>query len=207
MFKLITGYIVIAVIVVLAGFGVADLAEAKSRVSSKPSISRSYSAPKVVSRPAVVSKPYSAPSTTRVVSKQTPVYRSAPQKTTVIQKNYYGGGNGYRNGNYGGNYGGGGYSGGGSGLGTSIVGGAVGAAGGMMLMDALTEDEGEKALKLQEEQARIEEAEAQQERDDKQEALVEGQHQILENQKEEELREEVVADPFFQLSPELIPAK
>lgn len=191
MFKLITGYIVIAVIVVLAGFGVADLAEAKSRVSSKPSISRSYSAPKV----------------TRTVTKATPVYRStptyrsAPARTTVIQKNYYGGGNAGYNRSYGGSYGGGSYGSGG-GLGTSIVGGAVGAAGGMLLMDALTEDEGEKALKLQQEQIKIEEARAQQERDDKQEALVEGQHQILETQKEE-----VAADPFFQLSPELIPAK
>lgn len=190
------------VVAVLAGVvlaaGVAT-AEAKSRVSSKPSFSRSsYSAPKVVSRPSVSSKPavssYSAP---RVVTKQTPVYRSAPSRTTVIQKNYYGGGNGY-NRNYGGGYGGG--VSGGSGLGTSIVGGAVGAAGGMMLMDALTEDEGEKALKLQQEQIRIEEAKAQQERDDKQD-------QILENQKEEELREEVSNEPFFKLNPDLIPAK
>ena len=188
------------VVAVLAGVvlavGVAT-AEAKSRVSSKPSVSRSsYSAPKVVSRPSVVSRP--APTVTRTVTKQTPVYRSAPRNTTVIQKNYYGGGNG--NGNYGGTYGGGGYSGGGSGLGTSIVGGAAGAVGGMLLMDALTEDEGEKALKLQQEQIKIDEAKAQQERDDKQD-------QILENQ---EQGEAVIAEPsdsFFKVNPELIPAQ
>jgi Predicted membrane protein len=192
------------VVAVLAGVvlvvGVAT-AEAKSRVSSKPSVSRSsYSAPKV-SRPAVVSRPSTSYSAPRVVTKQTPVYRSAPARTTVIQKNYYGGGNGY-NRSYGGGYSGGygGSMGGGSGLGTSIVGGAVGAAGGMLLMDALTEDEGEKALKLQQEQIRIEEARAQQERDDKQD-------QILENQKEEEVRQEVTNEPFFKLNPELIPAK
>jgi hypothetical protein len=171
------------VVAVLAGVvlavGVAT-AEAKSRVSSKPSFSRSVSKPS-----------YSAP---RVVTKQTPVYRSAPSRTTVIQKNYYNSPNrGYSGGSYGGGFGGGG-------MGSSIVGGAVGAAGGMLLMDALTEDEGEKALKLQQEQIRIEEAKAQQERDDKQD-------QILENQKEEELREEVSNEPFFKLNPELIPAK
>jgi hypothetical protein len=177
-------------------FGINQFADAKSRVSSKPSSfsSRSYSKPSVVSRPATL---YSAP---KVVTRQTPVYRSAPSRTTVIQKNYYGGSNGYNSHrNYGGGYGSGGM-GGGSGLGTSIVGGAVGAAGGMLLMDALTEDEGEKALKLQQEQIRIEEAKAQQERDDKQD-------QILENQKEEQLREEVANEPFFKLNPDLIPSK
>ena len=192
------------VVAVLAGVvlavGVAT-AEAKSRVSSKPSVSRSsYSAPKVVSRPSVVSRP--APTVTRTVTKQTPVYRSAPRNTTVIQKNYYGGNSGYNRGHSGYNSGGGygGSMGGGSGLGTSIVGGAAGAVGGMLLMDALTEDEGEKALKLQQEQIKIDEAKAQQERDDKQD-------QILENQ---EQGEAVIAEPsdsFFKVNPELIPAQ
>jgi hypothetical protein len=195
------------VVAVLAGVvlavGVAT-AEAKSRVSSKPSFSKpSYSAPKV-SRPSVVSRPavVSRPVVTRTVTKQTPVYRSAPRNTTVIQKNYYGGNSGYNRGHSGYNSGGG-YGGsmaGGSGLGTSIVGGAVGAAGGMLLMDALTEDEGEKALKLQQEQIKIDEAKAQQERDDKQD-------QILENQ---EQGEAVIAEPsdsFFKVNPELIPAQ
>lgn len=202
MFKLMSGYIVVALVVVLACFGVADLAEAKSRVSSKPSSfssSRSYSAPKVVSRP--------APTVTRTVTKQTPVYRStptyrsAPRNTTVIQKNYYSSpSRGYGGGSYGN---GGGYNagGGGAGVGTAIVGGAAGAVGGMLLMDALTEDEGEKALKLQQEQIKIEEAKAQQERDDKQD-------QILENQ--EELQEAVVPEPsdsFFKVNPNLLPAQ
>lgn len=175
------------VVAVLAGVvlavGVAT-AEAKSRVSSKPSFSRSvskpsYSAPKVVSKPAYSQTPVSRPAT---------VYRSAPARTTVIQKNYYGGGNGY-NRNYGGSYSGGGYGGsmgGGSGLGTSIVGGAVGAVGGVMLMDALTEDEGEKALRLQQEQIKLEEAKAQQARDDEQAQIAENQQRILENQKAQE---------------------
>jgi hypothetical protein len=189
------------VVAVLAGVvlavGVAT-AEAKSRVSSKPSFSKpSYSAPKV-SRPAVVSRPV----VTRTVTKQTPIYRSAPRNTTVIQKNYYGGNSGYNRGHSGYNSGGGygGSMGGGSGLGTSIVGGAAGAVGGMLLMDALTEDEGEKALKLQQEQIKIDEAKAQQERDDKQD-------QILENQ---EQGEAVIAEPsdsFFKVNPELIPAQ
>jgi hypothetical protein len=189
------------VVAVLAGVvlavGVAT-AEAKSRVSSKPSFSKpSYSAPKV-SRPAVVSRPV----VTRTVTKQTPVYRSAPRNTTVIQKNYYGGNSGYNRDHSGYNSGGGygGSMGGGSGLGTSIVGGAAGAVGGMLLMDALTEDEGEKALKLQQEQIKIDEAKAQQERDDKQD-------QILENQ---EQGEAVIAEPsdsFFKVNPELIPAQ
>jgi hypothetical protein len=116
----------------------------------------------------------------------------------VIQKNYYGGGNGYnRSGGYNGGYSSGGM-GGGSGLGTSIVGGAVGAAGGMLLMDALTEDEGEKALKLQQEQIRIEEAKAQQERDDKQD-------QVAEDLKE--VRKELAepSDAFFKVNPNLLP--
>jgi hypothetical protein len=189
------------VVAVLAGVvlavGVAT-AEAKSRVSSKPSFSKpNYSAPKA-SRPAVVSRPV----VTRTVTKQTPIYRSAPRNTTVIQKNYYGGNSGYNRGHSGYNSGGGygGSMGGGSGLGTSIVGGAAGAVGGMLLMDALTEDEGEKALKLQQEQIKIDEAKAQQERDDKQD-------QILENQ---EQGEAVIAEPsdsFFKVNPELIPAQ
>ncbi|MND52994.1 hypothetical protein D3C80_440190 [compost metagenome] len=77
--------------------------------------------------------------------------------------------------------------GGGSGLGTSILGGAAGAVGGMMLMDALTEDEGEKALKLQQEQQKIDAAKEQQQRDDKLD-------QVLENQKE--------AAPAAQMLPE-----
>lgn len=196
---------VLAVAVLAAG---AVTAEAKSRVSSKPS---SYSSRSVTKAATVQRSSYSAPkavtSTTNVrnVAPSRPtVYRSAPQKTTVIQKNYYGGNSGYNRNS--GSYGGGSYGGsGGSGVGTAIVGGAAGAVGGMLLMDALTEDEGEKALKLQQEQIKIEEARAQQEHDDKQD-------QILENQKEEEvreekLREEVAADPFFKLNPELIPAK
>jgi hypothetical protein len=126
----------------------------------------------------------------------------------VIQKNYYGGNSGYnRGGSYNGGYSSGGM-GGGSGLGTSIVGGAVGAAGGMLLMDALTEDEGEKALKLQQEQIKIEEAKAQQERDDKQDQMATDQQHILENQ--EEQGEAVIAEPsdsFFKVNPELIPAQ
>lgn len=199
-FKKLAGAVLVGVMLVVG----AATAEAKSRVSSKPS---SYSSRSVTKAATVQRSSYSAPkavtSTTNVrnVTPSRPsVSRSAPQRTTVIQKNYYGGNSGY---NRGGSYGNGGYGGGvsgGSGLGTSIVGGAVGAAGGMLLMDALTEDEGEKALKLQQEQIKIEEARAQQERDDTQE-------QILENQKEEELRDEVAAEPFFQLNPELIPAK
>lgn len=195
--KVIAGVMAGAILCIGVGF-----AEAKSRVSSKPSFSKpSYSAPKV-SRPSVVSRPavVSRPVVTRTVTKQTPVYRSAPRNTTVIQKNYYGGNSGYnRGGGYNGGYSSGGM-GGGSGLGTSIVGGAVGAAGGMLLMDALTEDEGEKALKLQQEQIKIDEAKAQQERDDKQD-------QILENQ---EQGEAVIAEPsdsFFKVNPELIPAQ
>ncbi len=186
--------------VILLGMSLAlgsVVADAKSRVSSKPSSysSRSYS------KPAVVSKPYTAPKTVYSTTTPKAVTRSAPARTTVIQKNYYGGGNGYNRGyNGGGSYGGG--NGGGSGLGTSIVGGAVGAVGGMMLMDALTEDEGEKALKLQEQERLVEEAKAQQERDDKQD-------QILENQ-EEAPAQQVIPEPsdsFFKVNPQLIPAQ
>ena len=204
MFKLITGYIVILVVVLLAGFGIADLAEAKSRVSSKPSsfssssstraatVQRSsYSAPKAVTSTTNTRNVTSAPAY-RTTSPS--VYRSAPARTTVIQKNYYGGSNGGYNHNSGGNYGGGS----GGGLGTSIIGGAVGAAGGMMLMDALTEDEGEKALKLQQEQIKIDEAKAQQERDDKQD-------QILENQQEaQQAPVQNIPEPsdsFFKVNP------
>lgn len=173
--KLVVGILAGAVLVV----GVAT-AEAKSRVSSKPSFSKpSYSQPKVVSRPAVVSKPYVAP-TTRVVTKQTPVYRAPAQKTTIIQKNYYGGGNrGYSNNGYSNS---GSYGSGGAGMGSSIVGGAVGAVGGVMLLDALTEDEGEKALKLQEQERLVEEAKAQQARDDEQAQIAAQQQEILEKQ-------------------------
>lgn len=195
--KVIAGVMAGAILCIGVGF-----AEAKSRVSSKPSFSKpSYSAPKV-SRPSVVSRPavVSRPVVTRTVTKQTPVYRSAPRNTTVIQKNYYGGNSGYnRGGGYNGGYSSGGM-GGGSGLGTSIVGGAVGAAGGMLLMDALTEDEGEKALKLQQEQIKIDEAKAQQERDDKQD-------QILENQGQGEAVIAEPSDSFFKVNPELIPAQ
>lgn len=168
------------------------VADAKSRVSSKPSSysSRSYS------KPAVVSKPYTAPKTVYSTTTPKAVTRSAPARTTVIQKNYYGGSNGYNRGySGGGSYGGG--NGGGSGLGTSIVGGAVGAVGGMMLMDALTEDEGEKALKLQEQERLVEEAKAQQERDDKQD-------QILENQEEEPVQQVIPepSDSFFKVNPQ-----
>jgi len=114
--------------------------------------------------------------------------------TTVIQKNYYNGGS--RGGNsYGGGYGGGS---GGAGIGTAILGGAAGAVGGMVLMDALTEDEGEKALKLQQEQKIADEAKEQQARDDKQD-------QILENQKEiEQNQEKMIPEPsddFFKVNP------
>lgn len=194
--------------VVLLGLTLAlgsAMADAKSRVSSKPS---SYSSRSVTKAATVQKSTYSAPkavtSTTNVrnvapVRTSAPaVYRNAPQKTTVIQKNYYGGSNYNRGYNGGGSYGGG-YSGGGSGVGTAIVGGAAGAVGGMLLMDALTEDEGEKALKLQQEQIKIEEAKAQQERDDKQD-------QILENQ--EEAGNAVVPEPsdaFFKVNPNLLP--
>lgn len=184
MFKKIVSGIVIGAVLAMGAF----TAEAKSRVSSKPSsFSRpSYSAPKVVSRPATS---YSAP---RVVTKQTPVYRStptyrsAPSRTTVIQKNYYSSpSHGY----------GGGYGGNGGGMGSSIVGGAIGAAGGVMLMDALTEDEGEKALKLQQEQIKIEEAKAQQERDDEQAQIAAQQQEILENQKAQAVPQGYVLPP------------
>lgn len=71
-------------------------------------------------------------------------YRSQPTRNvTVIQKNYYGGRsyggyNGYNRG-YGG-YNNGGYY-GNSGMGSSIMGGALGAFGGMMIYDALTNNE------------------------------------------------------------------
>lgn len=114
-----------------------------------------YSAP--VSRPTVKSAP---------IQRSTPVIRSTPNaparvvsspqrravapvrkvsspttvnKTTVIQKNYYGGSS---RGGYGGNYGGGygGSMGSGGGLGTSLLGGVAGGIGGAMLYDALTDD-------------------------------------------------------------------
>lgn len=169
--------------VILLGMSLAlgsVVADAKSRVSSKPSSysSRSYS------KPAVVSKPYTAPKTVYSTTTPKAVTRSAPARTTVIQKNYYGGGNGYNRGSHGGGYGSGYNNGGsgGAGMGTAIVGGAVGAVGGMMLMDALTEDEGEKALKLQEQERLVEEAKAQQERDDKQDQIAAQQQEILEKQ-------------------------
>lgn len=202
--KIVTG--VMAGVILAMGVG---FAEAKSRVSSKPSsyssssstraatVQRSsYSAPKAVTSTTnvrnVAPVRTSAPSMYR--SAPSTVYRSAPSRTTVIQKNYYGGGSNGYNHNSGGNYGGGS----GGGLGTSIIGGAVGAAGGMMLMDALTEDEGEKALKLQQEQIKIDEAKAQQERDDKQD-------QILENQQEaEQAPVQNIPEPsdsFFKVNP------
>ena len=108
----------------------------------------------------------------------------------MIQKNYY---QAPRNYGHSGSYGGG--HGGGSGLGTSILGGAAGAVGGMMLYDALTDDEGEKALKMQQEQKLVDDAKAQQERDDKMD-------QILENQKEAQ-REHIPepSDNFFKVNP------
>lgn len=210
-FKVIVGWTVGVVVAGVLALGVMD-AEAKTRVSSKPSsFSRpAYSAPKV-SRPAVVSRP-----TSYTTTKQTPVYRTPAssyrpaQKTTIIQKNYYGGNGGHSN--YGGGYGGNGYGHGGSGggLGTSIVGGAVGAAGGMLLMDALTEDEGEKALKLQQEQIKIEEARAQQERDDKQDQIIENQKDIEQELEEQDEGHTVIPEPsdsFFKMNPQLIPAQ
>lgn len=113
-------------------------------------------------------------------------------KPTVVQKNYYNTSNYNRGGSYGGGYGGGS----GVGMGGAILGGAAGAVGGMMLMDALTEDEGEKALKLQQEQKIATEAKEEQARDDKLD-------QVLENQKEAEQRE-MIPEPsndFFKVDP------
>lgn len=130
-------------------------------------------------------------------------YAPAPRgNTTVIQKNYYNGGSGYR-GNAGNSYGGG-YGGGsgGIGMGGAILGGAAGAVGGMMLMDALTEDEGEKALKLQQEQKIATEAKEQQARDDKQDQILEGQKEIEQNQ--ERLEDKMIPEPsddFFKINP------
>lgn len=201
--------------VVLLGMTLAlgcAIADAKSRVSSKPS---SYSSSSSTRAATVQKSTYSAPkevtSTTNVRNvapaprtAAPSMYRSAPkvQKTTVIQKNYYGGGNrGYNNNGYSNS---GSYGNGGSGLGTSIVGGAAGAVGGMLLMDALTEDEGEKALKLQQEQIKIEEARAQQERDDKQDQILENQEQL---QDEGQTVIPEPSDSFFKVNPNLIPAQ
>lgn len=141
------------------------VAEAASKVTSRSfsSSSRSYSAPKysrptvssTPSRPAtVVSRPVSRPAVVSSPTKRATV--SAPvrqvksptviNKTTVVQKNYYGGSRGYSNGNnyYNRGYSSGGYGGGmggGSGLGTALVGGAVGGLAGAAVYDALTDNE------------------------------------------------------------------
>jgi hypothetical protein len=213
-FKKIIGVVLLGMTLALGS----AMADAKSRVSSKPS---SYSSSSSTRAATVQKSTYSAPkavtSTTNVRNvapaprtAAPSMYRSAPQKsvqkTTVIQKNYYGGSNGYNRGNSGYNSGGsyGGSHSGGAGLGTSIVGGAVGAAGGMLLMDALTEDEGEKALKLQQEQIKLEEARAQQERDDKQDQILENQEQL---QDEGQTVIPEPSDSFFKVNPNLIPAQ
>lgn len=94
--------------------------------------------------------------------------------------------------------------GGGAGLGTSIIGGAAGAVGGMMLYDALTDDEGEKALKLQQEQQLVQEAKEQQERDDKLDQLVEGQKEQAEAVQEVQQKTDLIPEPsddFFKINP------
>lgn len=208
--------------------GVATAVEAKSysrssSFSSKPKSYSSgsrgvvskprYSAPKSVApRKAVVSTPNrpaaSVPRSSVSGSParyRTPANASRPNNTTVIQKNYYGGNNGYR-GN-GGGYNGGGYGGGmggGSGLGTSILGGAAGAVGGMMLYDALTEDEGEKSLKMQQEQKLVEEAKDQQARDDKLDQLVESQKEEKAAIEEVQQKTNLIPEPsddFFKINP------
>jgi hypothetical protein len=208
-FKKIVGVVLLGMTLALGS----AMADAKSRVSSKPS---SYSSSSSTRAATVQKSTYSAPkavtSTTNVRNvapaprtAAPSMFRSTPkttvQKTTVIQKNYYGGNRGYSNG---GNYGGGSSynnGGSGSGLGTSIVGGAAGAVGGMLLMDALTEDEGEKALKLQQEQIKIEEARAQQERDDKQDQILENQEQL---QDEGQAVIPEPSDSFFKVNPQLL---
>lgn len=122
-----------------------------SKVFSKPTAPaitksvRSIPTTRVVSTP---KKPLSVkPSSTRVV--KAPVRRVAPvvnkSKTVVIQKNYYGGyrpSYGYNRGySYNRGYGYGGGYGGGSGFGSSFAGGMLGAMGGMMLYDALTDNQ------------------------------------------------------------------
>lgn len=155
--------------------------------------STKYTNPAAVKTPA--NTPYRGQSATDGYRKP----NTTVNKTTVVQKNYYGGGNGYNrnSGNgYGGGYGGGS---GGAGVGTAILGGAAGAVGGMLLMDALTEDEGEKALKLQQEQKLVDEARAQQERDDKQDQILEGQKEI-----EQDLEQKMIPEPsddFFKVNP------
>lgn len=181
----------------LIGFGsmaVSTEASAGSyRSKSKPFSSRSYSPKKsTISKPSAATrsnwdrararptaKTYNTPKSVAPQSTRVPA-----RNTTVIQKNYYNTTNhrGYNSPMYGG--GGYGGMGGGSGLGTSILGGAAGAVGGMMLYDALTTDEGEKALKMQEQQQVVQEAKEEQARDDKID-------QILENQKAEEQKEAV----------------
>lgn len=187
-FKAIIAGLVIGTLVALS----ATAAEARSKVSSKgysSSSSKSYSRPKS----SVSSKP-----------RQTTAPRRAPAPTAqrpTVQKNYYNNNSrsynsgGYRGNNYGGGMGGGG----GVGMGGAILGGAAGAVGGMMLMDALTEDEGEKALKLQQQQQTVNAAKEEQARDDKMD-------QILENQKEAvNSPSKMIPEPsddFFKVNPQ-----
>lgn len=179
----------------LIGFGsMAVSTEASAgfyRSKSKPFSSRSYSPKKsTISKPSAATrsnwdrararptaKTYNTPKSVAPQSTRVPA-----RNTTVIQKNYYNTVNhrGYNSPMYGG--GGYGGMGGGSGLGTSILGGAAGAVGGMMLYDALTTDEGEKALKMQEQQQVVQEAKEEQARDDKLEQIEQNQEKILEGQ-------------------------
>lgn len=136
------------------------------KVSSKPAATNTQSSwgwgskpkattPKVVSTPRAPARVVSAPA--RKVS--SPI---ASRKTVVVkQYNYYGGNRGYYNSGYGSynNYGYGGYGYNSGGMGSTIVGSAIGAVAGNALYDAMTEDEGEKALKLvQQQQAQLNQA-------------------------------------------------
>jgi hypothetical protein len=207
------GYLAMPVQAEAAGY------KSKSSSSSSRGIGRSgpytrpATTPKYTDNSAVKSKPntpYSGQSATDGYRKPNTPYNGAQTRprtypapkhsgnTTVIQKNYYNGGSSNYNrggGSYGGGYGGGS---GGAGVGTAILGGAAGAVGGMMLIDALTEDEGEKALKLQQEQKIADEAKAQQERDDKQDQILEGQKEI--EQRQEQMIPEP-SDDFFKVNP------
>lgn len=133
------------------------------KVSSKPAVSNAPSVwgkpkavtPKVVSTPRAPARVVASP----VRKVASPV---AARKTVVVkQYNYYGGNRGYYNSGYGSynNYGYGGYGYNGGGMGSTIVGSAIGAVAGNALYDAMTEDEGEKALKLaQQQQAQLNQA-------------------------------------------------
>lgn len=201
-FKQVVG--AFAVVSVLGFSMQIPVAEAKSYKSSRSVVSSpkrsSYRPKAVVSKPRTAARTvprssvYTSPARSRAPASVSRSRAVRPSNTTVIQKNYYGGGNG--GGYNGGGYGGG--MGGGPGLGTSILGGAAGAVGGMMLYDAFTEDEGEKALKLQQEQKLVQDAKDQQERDDKMTQIEENQQRIMEEQREH------IPEPsndFFKIDP------